>query len=349
MHQIAINELKQHPRNNEFFDDITGDKWNDFVRSIRTSGVIEPIRITQDNIIVSGHQRVRACKELGIVSVPCTQNIYKNDDLVLKDLIETNIMQRGSGNENPFKMGKCIKFLEKCYGIQHGGDRISNTNASNGEVRHMPTQAELAAQLGISERGLREYKELTKIIPEFEQLFGMGKLSKTAALAIVNKLSPDEQEQFYKEVDATQKISAKVVEEYVEKIRILENKNLAQTDALQEYEIKIHDLERQLALTKQNHQEYERLKADIQELVKQKTDFVKQLHSMEKLGKFNSDVREFLEYTLAPATCMQCLDYLSVDEVVFHNLKDSVDKVQKWVDEMRHIIGDIEIIDMEVI
>ena len=66
MQQINIDELKPHPRNNEFFDDMTGEKWSEFLESIRTSGVIEPIVVTTDMVIVSGHQRVRACKELGI-------------------------------------------------------------------------------------------------------------------------------------------------------------------------------------------------------------------------------------------------------------------------------------------
>ena len=53
MQQINIDELKPHPRNNEFFDDMTGEKWNEFLESIRTSGVIEPIVITTDMVIVS--------------------------------------------------------------------------------------------------------------------------------------------------------------------------------------------------------------------------------------------------------------------------------------------------------
>ena len=58
MQQININELKAHPRNNEFFDDMTGDAWEAFKESIKTSGIVEPIVVTQDMIIVSGHQHV---------------------------------------------------------------------------------------------------------------------------------------------------------------------------------------------------------------------------------------------------------------------------------------------------
>ena len=51
MQQININELKPHPRNNEFFDDINGEKWDELLDSIRKRikdgkrGNIEPIII----------------------------------------------------------------------------------------------------------------------------------------------------------------------------------------------------------------------------------------------------------------------------------------------------------------
>lgn len=35
MQQININELKPHPRNNEFFDDMTNEKWNEFLESVK--------------------------------------------------------------------------------------------------------------------------------------------------------------------------------------------------------------------------------------------------------------------------------------------------------------------------
>ena len=78
MQQININELKEHPRNNEFFDDITGEKWKEFLESIKKRGVVEPIVITPDKVIVSGHQRVRACKELRGYPQQL-QTSYRND------------------------------------------------------------------------------------------------------------------------------------------------------------------------------------------------------------------------------------------------------------------------------
>ena len=91
MQLMKIEELKPHPRNSEFFDDMSGEKWQEFLKSIKTSGVIEPIVITQDKVIVSGHQRVRACKELGKDIVMVDVKIYDNDDDIIEDMIMMNM------------------------------------------------------------------------------------------------------------------------------------------------------------------------------------------------------------------------------------------------------------------
>ena len=106
MQQINIKELKPHPRNNEFFDDITGEKWEELLNSIRKRikdhkrGNIEPIIITQDKIIVSGHQRVRAFKELGIPTIEAEIRIYDSDDEILLDLLESNIRRKEGWQKN---------------------------------------------------------------------------------------------------------------------------------------------------------------------------------------------------------------------------------------------------------
>ncbi len=72
------------------------NKWSEFIESIRTSGVIEPIVVTRDFTIVSGHQRVRACNELGITEIPARVKDYADEDAIIKDLLETNVRQRGN-------------------------------------------------------------------------------------------------------------------------------------------------------------------------------------------------------------------------------------------------------------
>lgn len=40
--------LREHPRNQEFFDDITGSKWDEFKTSIAQIGVMNPLIVTGD-------------------------------------------------------------------------------------------------------------------------------------------------------------------------------------------------------------------------------------------------------------------------------------------------------------
>lgn len=91
MQQIDINELKPHPRYNEFFHDMTGEKWNEFLESVKSQGVIEPIVITHNRVIVSGHQRARACKELGINTIMSDVHTYENDDNIFLAMLYSNI------------------------------------------------------------------------------------------------------------------------------------------------------------------------------------------------------------------------------------------------------------------
>ena len=190
MQMMSVEKLIPHPKNNFFFDDIKDEPWFAFIDSIQTSGVIEPIIATQDNVIVSGHQRVRACKELGIKEVAVEVRHFESEDEILKQLIETNIRQRGTGNPNIVKMGRCIEELERIYGIKNGGDRKSDSHNVN-----LISQSDIANELDISKMQLNRYKSLTKLVPELQDAVMTGTITATAAYGLVKKLTPDEQKQ----------------------------------------------------------------------------------------------------------------------------------------------------------
>lgn len=220
MQQIQISQLNPHPRNNEFFDDITGEKWTEFLKSVQTSGVIEPIVVTTDMTIVSGHQRVRACKELNINEVLCTIKSYPNEDAIIKDLLETNIRQRGDVGGSAKKVGLRIKELERLYGIQNGNNQYDRVTQN---AKPSFTQEDLATKLGMSVDALQRYKALADMIPELDDMVRDGKVSKTTALAVMKQLSEDEQEDLLFKLDATQKYTQKQIQRYVDEIKNLKN------------------------------------------------------------------------------------------------------------------------------
>lgn len=215
MQQINVNELKSHPRNNEFFDDMSGEKWQEFLDSIKARGVIEPIVITPDKVIVSGHQRVRACKELGIKTVMCDVHTYDNEDQILQDLIETNIRQRGDVGGSAKKVGKRIKELERIYGVREGRpEKLPNNSV-------VKSQEDIAAQMGISVDTLQNYKMMAEMIPELEDLMDTGIVTKTTALALMKNLSPQEQEELISSLDTTKRITQKEMQKYIDEIHSL--------------------------------------------------------------------------------------------------------------------------------
>ena len=102
--------------------------------------------------------------------------IFDSEDEITKCLIETNIRQRGIGNTNPVKFGRCLKELERIYGIQQGGDRKSNP-----QVADLTTQSDLASQFGMSVDTLNRYKQLADSIPEIQNLVETGIVTPTTA------------------------------------------------------------------------------------------------------------------------------------------------------------------------
>ena len=132
---INVNELSPHPRNREFFDDLSGEKWTSLLDSIRENGVKVPVLITQDNVIVSGHQRVRAALELGMTEIPANREFYANEDEILRDLIELNVCQRGTVDGTACQLSRRISELERIYGIHRGGDR-SKAKSKMRELTH---------------------------------------------------------------------------------------------------------------------------------------------------------------------------------------------------------------------
>lgn len=198
MELIDVSKLKPFPKNDYFFDDLTGPQWEEFKKSIKSSGVIEPVIVTTDLVIISGHQRVRACKELGIEKVLCDIRRFDSEDEQLKQLIETNIKQRGIGNPNSVKLGRCIRELERIEGIKHGGDR--GAKPQNAVLKN---QEQLANEIGVSVDTLQRYKSLTNLIPELSDLVETGTVNVTTASAIARRLTKEQQEELAAKITGT--------------------------------------------------------------------------------------------------------------------------------------------------
>lgn len=114
--------------------------------------------------------------------------------VLIKDLIETNIHQRGDVGGSAKKVGLRIKELERLYGIHQGnGSNQYEQKPNNSVIAN--SQEQLASQMGISVDTLQNYKLLAEMIPELEEVMewmldvqlGRRNLSPIQRIAIAEK------------------------------------------------------------------------------------------------------------------------------------------------------------------
>jgi hypothetical protein len=76
--QININEIKEYEKNAKKHDE---DQIKNVMQSIKEFGMVQPIVIDQNNIIIIGHCRFRALKRLKWEEVPCVriENLSENE------------------------------------------------------------------------------------------------------------------------------------------------------------------------------------------------------------------------------------------------------------------------------
>lgn len=85
-------------------------------------------------------------------------------------------------------MAKCIMELERIYGVRQGSSNEKGTLIGHQDnLNDGITQSELANQLKISQQQLGDYKKLTTLIPELQQMVENGSMK--ATVGYKNKLN----------------------------------------------------------------------------------------------------------------------------------------------------------------
>ncbi|MDL2235351.1 ParB N-terminal domain-containing protein [Christensenellaceae bacterium OttesenSCG-928-L17] len=183
--------LSVHPRNQEFFDDIELNNENPFLQSIRENGILEPLQVNADYIILAGHQRYRAALQEQVETVP----VIVRDDIKTEDDMMMAVLVSNFGREknSPIKKARILQEYERLRGVRQGSVRQSSKNLDRNNCGL--TRGEVANEMNMSTRQYENYLRLLKLIPEIQEMIETGRITPTAGHAIISKLSEDEQRQ----------------------------------------------------------------------------------------------------------------------------------------------------------
>ena len=278
----SVSELKPHPMNEFLFDDIEGEKWEEFLTSVERQGVITPLVITQDGTIISGHQRWRACLALNIPTVRC--NVYQpkgdtpDDDIELA-LINSNIRQRGVINSPTVKLGRMLIELERIYGVdkRDQGGRVNNGDVSRQSIRE---------NLKLDRKVASCAKALAKMPEPVQELVEQEAITPRTAYDIISKLPPEQQVELAMKLDPVQKYTQAEIKAAIERFFPKAQQIDELQEKLAEYQKNDGELELREKLREgqeKERQTYEDWQAERRARKKERADFEKRMDAMEKL------------------------------------------------------------------
>lgn len=165
--QVPVAQLTESSRN--FFRPMSDEELAELAASIREVGILHPLvvrRVGDRYEVISGHQRLRAARLLGMETVPC-RIVEATDEEAEAMLIDANLETRAL---NPMEKARAIRRIKELRGIKVG--RPTENSA---------TIAELCSSLDMSERTFRLYDSLNDLIPELQDLVSEGSLSVSLA------------------------------------------------------------------------------------------------------------------------------------------------------------------------
>ena len=185
---VPMSALHPHPRNAEFFDDADPDSFAKLKDSIAELGLLTPLRVSKDYTIISGHQRYRACQELGVeyIQVIVDDELEDENEKTMQ-LIASNF---GRAKNDPEKQAALIVEYEKLMGVRVGRPKFGN----NSRISEMgKNQDIIAKEFGVDVTTLRNLKRFGDLPKEVKEAVKDGKFSVTSAVKVVAAMSVDDQ------------------------------------------------------------------------------------------------------------------------------------------------------------
>lgn len=352
---VAVSALKPHPKNHEYFDDVSGEDYERLKKSIQLDGIQAPIIVAADMTIISGHQRYRVAKELNLpeVSVIIRSDIKSEDDK-LRNLISANF---GRLKNDPAKQRKAIAKYVELVGYkpaEAGRQKANSQKCQSDTFKEKLTLDQIAKQLGISRKNLTRLLSLERFLTDsMKELVDDGVIGETLAADIITRMTEEEQDRLVKSLDATKRYTAKELQPYIDKVAKLEKaaKNPPKkSDAEKNLEAQLEEAKKELSELKETAEDIDDLKqrlADAEQTIKEYEAQSEKYDSWDPFdGKNNTKGLAYLEVTiqkmldedLSPLKFSQLIDTINESQTDHKIICNLVDKVSEWCRDINAII-----------
>ena len=175
--RVDLERLKPHPINEEIYSFNSQDH-KELKKSITLLGLLEPIVITNDNLILSGHRRYGAIKELGWEDVDCRLVDVENPKIFI---VEANRQRKKTTQEI---LNEAI-ILKEEYSKMVKRGRPKNGEENNGKKNW--TILSVSEKLGVSTTQLKKLISIKKYESEMLDKIDMGLISIGKAYTIIRE------------------------------------------------------------------------------------------------------------------------------------------------------------------
>lgn len=175
-----LYSFKDHP-----FRQYTEEKMDEMVESVQEHGVITPIlvRPRKDGDgyeIISGHNRVEACRRAGIETIPATIRDLDDDTAIIL-MVDSNLKQREkllpTEKAKAFEM-KLEAMRRQAGRPQKNGDQVEH-HFSGKKTREI-----IGEQTGDSGAQVQRYIRLNRLIPALQEAVDDGRLAFNPAVEV---------------------------------------------------------------------------------------------------------------------------------------------------------------------
>lgn len=358
--QINISVLKPHPKNNEFFDDLNGEEFERLKNSIKDEKIYTDILVSPDMTIISGHQRIRAAKELGMTLVPIKiDEDLQDEKSKLRALISNNFGRR---KNNPAKDRKALATYVELKGYGYGGNRSSRDQSG------LLNLDEIAKELNISKTNLKRALRIERNLTDsMKELLDSGEITKTFASDTIASLSEEEQEELISKLDVTKKYTQKQIQQYLDKNKSSskddDNELKQQIKKLEKEKSDIELLNQTLKSSKEatenlmeaykkESEEYTKIKDEIARLNLQPNGDYNVLDIAKDISILANEIENLLATRLSPIRYSKIFPVIQSNDALKRNLENIIYVVNDWCKSMSNAIGidlNKNIIDMEEI